>query len=129
MSKVCQTSIGEKTIRWYLNKKKIHFIPQYRFKECRNVLPLPFDFYLPTYDVCIEYDGIGHFELIFSEYNYNKELAKKALERVRFSDSLKNKFCEDNNISLIRVNRKHGHIGDYLDYKLTEELVKEKVLV
>jgi len=35
---------------------KIKYINQKRFKKCKNKLPLPFDFYLPDLNICIEYD-------------------------------------------------------------------------
>lgn len=33
------------------------FIIQHKFKNCRDIRPLPFDFYLPKLNTCIEYDG------------------------------------------------------------------------
>lgn len=41
---------------------KNHYIIQYN--ECRLIYPLVFDFYLPDYNICIEYDGIQHFKPI-----------------------------------------------------------------
>jgi len=60
----CNESKGEKEIRLFLNNKNINFINQKSFDDCRDVLPLPFDFYLPEYNTCIEYDGIQHFEIV-----------------------------------------------------------------
>ena len=56
----CKKSTGEKIIYTILKKNKINFIEQKKFKDCRNKLPLPFDFYLPDYNLCIEYQGEQH---------------------------------------------------------------------
>ena len=60
----CVESIGEKTIRNFLNNKNINFIPQHKFNDCKNVRKLPFDFYLKDLNVCIEYNGKQHYEPI-----------------------------------------------------------------
>ena len=51
----CGESKGENIIRLFLIKNNINFIPQYTFQNCRNKKLLPFDFYLPDYNICIEY--------------------------------------------------------------------------
>lgn len=58
----CNESRGEKAVTNWLNKNNILYESQKRFDDCRNKNPLPFDFYLPQYDVCIEYNGIQHYE-------------------------------------------------------------------
>ena len=63
-------------INWF-NLHNINYISQYRIAECKNILTLPFDFYLPKYDVLIEIDGEGHFGL--SYFNHCSE--EKALKR------------------------------------------------
>ncbi len=60
----CNESKGEREIKKFLEKNNINFIKQYRFKKCRDKKPLPFDFYLPKYNICIEYDGKQHFKPI-----------------------------------------------------------------
>lgn len=61
---ICKESKGEIIVRKILENNKINFIYQYKFNDCRNILPLPFDFYLPDYNTCIEFDGIQHFKSI-----------------------------------------------------------------
>lgn len=94
---ICKESKGEKAIRIYLLNNKIEFKQQKRFKECRDKKPLPFDFYIPKYNICIEYDGIQHFKPI-KQFGGEYGL----VERKR-KDEIKNNFCEKNNIKLIRV--------------------------
>lgn len=58
----CKSSKGEKLISSFLKEHNINFEQQKRFKECKFKRALPFDFYLPDYNLCIEYQGIQHFE-------------------------------------------------------------------
>jgi len=90
----CKRSIGETKVEDFLIKNKVIFINQKRFKECRNKYPLPFDFYLPEYNTCIEYDGEQHFKPSFGNDNFNK---------IVMNDEIKNMFCRRKNIKLIRI--------------------------
>lgn len=81
----------------YLNKKKINYIREYRFNDCRNILPLPFDFYLYDKNICIEFDGEQHF-MIKDCFGGIEEF-----ENIKKRDDIKNKYCEANNIKLIRI--------------------------
>jgi len=94
---ICSASKGELKVFKYLKDKEIYFKNQYYFKNCRNTLPLPFDFYLPDHNCCIEYDGIQHFKPI--EY-FGGE---KSLENTKFNDKIKNEYCNKNNIKLLRI--------------------------
>jgi len=85
-------SIGEKAIMKYLTNKKIVYKEQFKFDECKYKRRLPFDFYLPELNMCIEYDGIHHYDDIFGE-----------LELVKTRDNIKNIFCEENKIRLLRI--------------------------
>lgn len=87
-------STGELLITQYLNKNKIDFQKEFIFPR----LPLKrFDFYLPSYNLCIEYDGEQHFHPV--PFFGGEEEYKERQE----SDSIKNQFCLDNNIPLIRI--------------------------
>ena len=95
---ICNESKGERIIRQYLIYNNIEFISQKRFKDCRDKKPLPFDFYLPKFNVCIEYDGEQHFKI--------KEVwgGIKELENTQKRDKIKTDYCDINNITLIRFN-------------------------
>lgn len=93
----CNESHGERKIRQYFEKNNVDFIFQHKFKNCRDVRPLPFDFYIPELDTCIEFDGQGHFKKFYFEKD-NIELNN----RIR-RDSIKTKYCLDNSIELIRI--------------------------
>lgn len=88
------SSKGVKNIEKLLKENQIDFIREHKFPNCKNILPLPFDFYLPSYNVCIEYDGQQHFEPRYGEKTFKKTL---------FNDNIKNEFCKNNNITLFRI--------------------------
>jgi len=96
----CQRSLGEEAIEKWLKENNILYETQKRFKECRNILPLPFDFYLPNNNICIEFDGEQHFQPIkyWRNNNYFNEIQKH--------DQIKNEYCQKNNIKLIRISYK-----------------------
>ena len=104
----CSESKGEKIIREFLENKKIKFIRNKRFSKCRNKTTLPFDFYLPNYKTCIEFDGIQHFESI------KYWLGDKGLTERKIRDKIKTDFCKNNNIKLIRI-RYNENILDKLN--------------
>lgn len=103
----CNSSKGEKQINKYLKNNNIQFLEQYRFKDCRNKKPLPFDFYLPEQNMCIEFDGIQHF---IPNYPKNDILkSNNIFLRTKIHDQIKNQYCLNNNIKLLRIS--------YLDQK------------
>lgn len=44
-------SLGEKLISDILESLKIRYIYQYKNPFCKNIYPLPFDFYIPDYKI------------------------------------------------------------------------------
>jgi hypothetical protein len=93
----CNESKGEKAINNFLTEQNIQFNPQYRFKDCKDKKTLPFDFYLPNYNICIEYQGQQHYKPI------ERFGGKEQLKYVQKHDRIKRKYCKDNNIKLIRI--------------------------
>lgn len=94
---ICNESHGEKEIRNLLEKNKILFETQKKFNKCRNKSMLPFDFYLPHYNMCIEYDGIQHFKPL--DIYGGEEEFKKTKKR----DKIKTNFCKNHKIKLLRI--------------------------
>lgn len=88
-------SKGERAIRHYLESNNIGFIQEKWFRDCRDRKPLRFDFYIPDYNMCIEFDGDQHF--------YDKGDFSTSLEYTQKHDEIKNKYCTDNNIKLLRI--------------------------
>lgn len=97
---VGKVSIGEFKIHNFLKAKDIKFESQKVFDNCRNPLtsyPLRFDFYLPNENIAIEYDGVQHFKPV-EHWGGQGEL-----KDTKFRDEIKNKYCIDNNINLVRI--------------------------
>jgi NADH pyrophosphatase NudC (nudix superfamily)/very-short-patch-repair endonuclease len=94
---ICNDSHGESTINRILTEKNIIFKREYKFENCKYKKLLQFDFYLPEYNICIEFDGIQHFEKI------EKWGGEKTLKETQIRDNIKNIFCLENNIKLIRI--------------------------
>ena len=94
---VCNESKGEKRIAKWLDDNKIEYIRQKRFSDCKDKKTLPLDFYLPFYNVCIEYDGKQHFEAI------NWFGGNEKLEYTQKHDKIKTEYCKENGILLLRI--------------------------
>lgn len=90
-----------KTIN-YLNSLNIKYVRQKRFKDCVNILPLPFDFYIKELNLLIEVDGEGHYQECYFN-GCSKENAIKTLKMTQHNDSIKTEYCKNNNIKLLRI--------------------------
>lgn len=93
----CKASKGEKKIREVLSKYNVHFLEQYKFDDCKFYNVLPFDFYLPQYNLLVEYDGKQHFEIINSWGGF-----EGYVDRI-IRDSIKNIYARNNHIKLLRI--------------------------
>ena len=112
----CNESKGEKEIFMFLTENNIKFEREKKFSNCisdRNK-KLRFDFYIPSKNICIEYDGEQHFEM--NEYFGGND----AFELTKRNDLLKNIYCSDNNIRLIRI---AFYEYDKIKYILTNNLL------
>lgn len=100
----CASNIskGEYAIKKYLEDNSIEFYMQFRFNDCRTTVPLPFDFYLPKYHMCIEYDGEGHY-IPIRRGNMTDVQAQYILDSIKQRDEIKNKYCDQNEIQLLRI--------------------------
>ena len=100
---VCNMSKGENNVQEFLDKNNIDYIRQKRFSECKFKIQLPFDFYIPSMNVCIEFDGEQHYRPV--DYSGKKtplEL-QEDFELRMIKDHIKNTYCKQNNILLIRI--------------------------
>lgn len=87
-------SSGEKIIHEYLLDNNIEFEREKRFNDCKDKKPLPFDFYLPAYNMCIEFDGMQHYKPVFSNNGFKK---------TQQHDIIKNEYCNEKGIHLLRI--------------------------
>ena len=90
-------SKGEKEVEKILKKFNVKYNKQHTFDDCKYKKYLPFDFYLPDFNIIIEYDGEYHFEIIEHFGGFNKFIDTK------IRDTIKNIYCKNNNIKLIRI--------------------------
>jgi hypothetical protein len=110
----CAKSKAEKYISALLKEKGIYFSEQYIFPDCKNIEPLRFDFAIfdnvdKTKLRCVvEYDGVFHFLNVVGE---------KHLQYQQTLDEIKNKYCKENNIKLIRI--------PYWDFKNIPNVVED----
>lgn len=107
----CINSMNESKIAQILDNANIHYKTQYRFvnltSTSRPCDQLMFDFAIfnqnnNTLLYLIEFDGSQHFSYFYSDTNkgWNN---KEQFNITRKNDLLKNKYCFDNNIPLIRI--------------------------
>lgn len=119
---ICNESHGERFIRNYLDRHSIKYISQKRFSNCKDVITLPFDFYLPDYSILIEYQGQQHFTDV--DYFYND---RTCLKDRKHKDYLKAKYAKENGYKLLRPTYKTNtqeKINKYLDRYLVKSLDK-----
>ena len=91
-------SKNEQKILYMLKKANLHGKIQGIYEKCKSKNVLPFDFIINSQeDYIIEYDGEQHFKIV--EHFGGEE----KFNICRAHDLIKNKFCFDNNIPLIRI--------------------------
>ena len=100
----CEKSRNEIYIADLLRKNNIDFVQQYNL--CVNPKtnrPLKVDFYVNN-EYVIEYDGILHYK---AQKGFNSE--QDVLEQQQ-RDKIKDEFCKNNNIPIIRIPYTHKNI-------------------
>lgn len=106
----CQYSKGETMIENFLINNNIVYEKQKSFVDCKYKRNLKFDFYLPLFNLCIEFDGIQHFEpqdFFGGESTYND---------LHLKDIIKNDYCVNNDIGILRIS--------YMDYENIDSILK-----
>jgi len=95
----CIMSKGELFVQGYFETNNIDYIPQFRLSDCKDKLPLPFDFafYKDGKLKLIEFDGAQH----FGEGNFWGD--PNGSEYITLHDNIKNDYCLHNNIPLLRI--------------------------
>lgn len=109
-----KSSQGEYTISCILDKFNIKYIQQKRFQDCRDTKPLPFDFFLPDHNCCIEFDGYQHHNIAVFD-------TQKSFDKRQEHDKMKTNYCKDKNIKLIRI--------PYWEYNNIEEILKNELCI
>ena len=106
-------SKGETYIRNFILQHNIYFEEQKILNNCKNKDYLPFDFYIPSLNLLIEYDGKQHYK-----YGcFGGDLLD--LMNIKYRDNIKTNYCQQNNIKLIRI--------PYWDYDNVEEILTKEL--
>lgn len=109
-------SKGEEMVSRVLKDMGVSYTEQYSIEDLKNKNNLRFDFavfFEKRGKLLIEYDGVQHFKPI--EY-FGGE---KNLEYQRVNDGIKNKYCEENKIELLRI--------PYWEFNKIEEIVRDSI--
>ena len=85
------------------------------------ILCLLFDFYLPSYNVCIEFQGEQHYKIDFHMQvgKLSKEEATKALLLQQRRDQIKRNYCKEHTIALLEIKYDQdvsNTLSDFLHY-------------
>lgn len=104
-------SKGENKIKEFLLNNNINFIREKRFNNCIYKLTLPFDFYLPDYNILIEYQGKQHYKTSSNFYFGNEEDLKER----KIKDQIKKEYALDNGYNYIEI--------PYWDYKKIDSIL------
>ena len=108
-----RTSSRERLIRSVLEKENIVYDPEHIFDGLKSASgkPLRFDFYLPEYSLCIEYQGEQHYgpvEIYGGEEEYRHRIEH---------DEMKRKYCKENHITLLEI-----------PYTLSDAEIEEEIM-
>lgn len=117
---VCNSSKGELMIKNFLVNNNVVYVQEKTFSACKSINKLPFDFAVykdteHTQLLClIEYDGEQHYRSIdyFGGEAYLSEVKRR--------DAIKNKYCVDNGIRLIRI--------PYWDKNKIEDILQKELV-
>ena len=98
------------------DKQNIKYEEQKRFPTCRDKLPLAFDFYIPSHNLLLEYDGEAHFEPVYWSKSITIEQARKRFTTQQYRDALKTEWALQNKYTLLRI--KYGEDVEKILYKI-----------
>lgn len=116
----CKISHGESVIRSILTKLSIEFEMQKRFDDLKGVggRKLSYDFYLPTYNLLVEYQGEQHKKPVVFK-GTNKKTSLLSFKKQQEHDRRKCEYAKENNIELLEI--------WYWDFNNIEQILSEKI--
>jgi len=121
----CNISKGENRIITFLDNNRIEYIYQKSFFGCNNPMALnpkgklKYDFYVPSKNLLIEYDGKQHFE-VGSNIRGKHIVTEQELENIKYKDKIKDVYANKNGIKLLRIK--------YTDFDKIEEILKFEII-
>lgn len=109
----CKKSKGEDAVALFLINLSLAYTTQKKFDSCKNKKALPFDFYIPSLNVLIEYQGEQHFRPT------RRRNALFKFQQVQHNDSIKRNWAALNGFELIEV-KYTDDIKEFLSVRLTK---------
>lgn len=106
----CLQSKGEKEISKIIEQIGLIYKSQYRIYACRNKNTLPFDFFIPSHNLLIEYQGDIHFKII---EGWGGEVA---FQQRQLHDKIKREFAITNGYNFLEIT--------YKDFNNIETILK-----
>lgn len=117
----CRASHGENWIKKFFSENNIMFEYQKRFSDLQYKSSLSYDFYVPSHNLLIEYNGKQHYEPVrfggvaqeVAEFNYKEQLKKDSLKKnyafkngyrllsISYKDNLEQILKKEFNISIV----------------------------
>jgi hypothetical protein len=109
----------EAIVAQYFEDKKIYFVSQKTFKDCKNIRCLPFDFCINinNTDILIEYNSVQHYKPV--DFFGGIESFKKQI----YNDNIKEQYTIENNIPFIKIDSEKNSknkIYKYLDNEIAK---------
>lgn len=81
-----------------LNQLNLYYEKEKTFNDLKYKNKLRFDYYLPYYNVCIEFNGTQHYEYV---EHFHKD--ESQFNEQQFKDHIKRNYCVENEIDLIEL--------------------------
>ena len=107
---ICNNSKGEEKINVFVKNKKIVFEKTKKYDDLIDISQLSYDFYLPEYNLLVEYNGSQHYSNTFKKplHDFHKQL---------HHDWLKRKYAKSHNINLLVI--------PYWDFDNIEKILED----
>lgn len=98
----CYVSEGEQRIETYLDKLNVEYYREHTFPSTlRYIKPLRLDFYLPEFNLVIEFDGISHYKK--RTHGILPSIATSRFREVLTKDRIKDVWCQNNRKNMLRI--------------------------
>ena len=117
---LCKKYKGEERIKLWLERKNIKFEKPKKYPDLKDKDLLSYDFYLPTYNLLIEFNGIQHYEKVRWNKEMTDEEMREKLKIQRHHDWLKRKYTREHNIELLVI--------PYWDFDNIEKILERVIL-
>lgn len=100
-------SKGVLKIKSILEENNIIYKQEYSYNDCLSPKgnKMKFDFFLPDFNCLVEYDGEQHF--LPMSFGSTEITGEEKLKLNHEYDNIKNNYCLQNNITLIRIPYTH----------------------